>query len=65
MVRNLNLADFSELSPAERILLVEEIWDSIASTPGAVPVSDAQQRELDARLAAHEREPRGGVRTDW
>lgn len=44
------LAGILELDVAERILLVEEIWDSIAAEPAAVPLSDAQRSELDHRL---------------
>ena len=61
MVTSLRLAEVFELSPAERILLVEEIWDSLAATPDAVPVTDAQRRELDHRLAAQDRDPHGGA----
>ncbi len=31
------------LSVAERILLVEELWDSIAATPEGVSLTDAQK----------------------
>ena len=48
------------LSPAERILLVEEIWDRIATEPENVPVSPAQRAELDRRLADLERNPDAG-----
>jgi putative addiction module component (TIGR02574 family) len=44
------LADILELDVAERILLVEEIWDSIAMDAASVPVTDAQRAELDHRL---------------
>jgi putative addiction module component (TIGR02574 family) len=57
------LSELLELSPAERILLVEDLWDSIAATPESVPVTDAQRRELDARLARCERDPQAGC--DW
>jgi len=36
----------------ERILLVEDIWDSIAQCPEAIPVTDSQLIELDRRLEA-------------
>jgi putative addiction module component (TIGR02574 family) len=49
-----------QLSIAERILLVEEIWDSIAATPDEVPLTDAQRTELDRRLAAYEADPQAG-----
>jgi putative addiction module component (TIGR02574 family) len=63
MATNLNVADLLALSPAERILLVEDLWDSIAATPEAVPLTDAQRHELDARLAALARDPQAG--SEW
>ena len=42
------------LSVAERLVLVEELWDNIAAS---TPVSDAQRAELDRRLGDHEANP--------
>jgi len=42
------------LSVADRLILVEELWDSIAT---ATPLTDAQRAELDRRLADHEANP--------
>jgi putative addiction module component (TIGR02574 family) len=42
------------LSVEERLVLVEELWDSIAA---ATPLTDAQRAELDRRLADHEAHP--------
>ena len=42
------------LSVAERLVLLEELWDSIAA---ATPLTDAQRIELDHRLADHEANP--------
>jgi putative addiction module component (TIGR02574 family) len=39
-----------KLSIPDRILLVEEIWDSIAEENQAFELTDAQKRELDRRL---------------
>jgi len=39
------------LSVAERITLVQEIWDSIAATPEQVPLTEEQKKELDRRIA--------------
>jgi putative addiction module component (TIGR02574 family) len=50
------LADILELDVAERILLVEEIWDSIPTDTATVPVPDAQRAELDRRLTAEDAE---------
>lgn len=38
-----------KLSVAERIQLVEDLWDSIALTPDQLPVTEAQKAELDRR----------------
>ena len=42
-----------ELSVSVRILLAEEIWDSVASEEKMIPLTDAQKGELDARLARY------------
>lgn len=38
-----------ELSLSEKLQLVEDLWDDIASTPEAVPVHDWQKEELARR----------------
>jgi putative addiction module component (TIGR02574 family) len=58
------LSDILQMSVAERIQLVEDIWDSIASSPRAVPVTDAQKEELDRRLQAYAENPDEGVSWD-
>ncbi|MFH1111134.1 MAG: addiction module protein [Planctomycetota bacterium] len=60
MVSKLPFSDLLSLSVAERILLVETIWDSIADFPESVRLTDAQRRELDARLEAYHRDPTAG-----
>jgi len=49
--------EIERLSIAERVSLVEEIWDSIAASPERLPLTEAQRRELDRRLELHERQP--------
>lgn len=44
----------SKLPVDERIKLVEELWDSIASDQKALPLTDEQKAELDRRLDAYE-----------
>jgi putative addiction module component (TIGR02574 family) len=56
-------ADILRLSVAERILLVEDIWDSIAESPDEVRLTPAQSRDLDVRLDDYHRNPEGG--TPW
>jgi putative addiction module component (TIGR02574 family) len=41
--------DFTQLSPAERILLVQDIWDSLFREGCQVAISDEQKQELDSR----------------
>ena len=43
-----------KLSLDERIRLVEDLWDSIASDQNALPLTPEQQAELDRRLDAYE-----------
>jgi putative addiction module component (TIGR02574 family) len=57
------MKDVLALSVAERIQLVEDIWDTIAASGEAVPVSDALREELDRRVEDHRLHPDGG--TDW
>ncbi len=40
-----------ELTPSEKILLAEELWDSVASDEQLFPLTKDQKAELDARLA--------------
>jgi putative addiction module component (TIGR02574 family) len=58
------LSDILQMSVAERIQLVEDIWDSIVASPESIPVTDAQKEELDRRLQAHAGNPDGGVSWD-
>lgn len=44
----------SKLPVEERIKLVEELWDSIASDQKALPLTDEQKAELDRRLDVYE-----------
>jgi len=42
------------LSMAEKIELIDELWDSVIQDQNNVPITDAQRVELDKRLAAYE-----------
>jgi len=54
--------DYSQLSIAERIVLVEDIWDSIvAEGPASVSLSESQRQEIRRRLEAHDAEPGSAV----
>jgi len=53
-------ADILSLSIAERIQLVEDIWDTIIELPEEVPLTDEQKIELDRRLEAYHQNPDEG-----
>jgi putative addiction module component (TIGR02574 family) len=55
-----SLENIKKLSVAERILIVEDIWDSIFSSEDDFPISDEQKKELDLRLAAYYKNPNEG-----
>ncbi|MEA5553855.1 addiction module protein [Anabaena cylindrica UHCC 0172] len=52
--------DISELSIAERIQLAEDLWDSILEQQEELPLSQAQQQELDRRLENYKKNPTNG-----
>ena len=59
-MNQISIAEILKLPLAERIRLVELIWDSIAAVPEAVPISDELAVELDRRLAEFEADPEAG-----
>ena len=46
-----------DLSPSEKLQLVEDLWDDLAATPEVVPVHDWQKDELARRKANLLRNP--------
>ena len=61
MSTSFQLPDLSQISVAERIIVVEQIWDSIASEQKALPLTPAQEAELDRRLDSYRRSPTVGA----
>jgi len=52
--------NLQELTPSEKILLAEELWDSVASDEQLFPLTEDQKLELDARLASYSADPKAG-----
>jgi putative addiction module component (TIGR02574 family) len=52
--------DLSRLSVSERLALLEELWDSLASESAAAPMSPELAAELERRLADLTRNPDTG-----
>lgn len=50
-----------DLSPAEKLQLVEDLWDNLASTPEAAPVQEWHKEELTRRKAKLAQNPGSGV----
>ena len=59
-----DVAEILSLPTEERLRLVELIWESLASSPTAIPLSDAHCAVLDERLAEHDRNPDDVVSRD-
>ena len=58
-----NKIDIQDLSQSERILLAEQLWDSITDDQDTLEVTDAQKKILQQRLAAYQASPNEG--TSW
>jgi putative addiction module component (TIGR02574 family) len=66
LVASISKAELLKLDVAERLELIEELWDSIASDPqvvGQLPLTDDERRLLDARLQGHRASP--GAARPW
>ena len=53
--------DIPNLSIAERIELIGDLWDSMAEAPEAITLTEAQRAELDRRLDAYHKDPTAGA----
>lgn len=53
-----------DLSPSEKLQLVEDLWDDLAAEPESVPVHDWQIRELERRKANLANNPASGLAWD-
>ena len=51
------------LSRAEKLQLVENLWDEIAATPAPLPVLDWQKQELARRKAEYQQNP--AISNSW
>ena len=61
MSPTLQALGIDRLSVAERIALVQEIWDSIAAEAEQAPLTEAQGKEVDRRLAVHRAKPQAAI----
>jgi len=55
-----SIPQISSLSPAEKLALIGELWDDVASHADEIPVHDWQRAELDRRLKDYKQNPTDG-----
>jgi putative addiction module component (TIGR02574 family) len=60
----MNSVSIFDLSPSEKLQLVEDLWDDLAAVPDSVPVHDWQKQELARRKANLLKNPESGLRWD-
>lgn len=53
-----------DLSPTEKLQLVEDLWDDLAAAPSEVPIYDWQKEELARRKANLMSQPAAGASWD-
>jgi putative addiction module component (TIGR02574 family) len=53
-----------DLSPSEKLQLVEDLWDDLAATPEVVPLHQWQKDELARRKANLMKNPASGLSWD-
>lgn len=55
-----NAVSVFDLSPPEKLQLVEDLWDDLAATPPEVPIHEWQKEELARRKANLMSKPASG-----
>ena len=61
---NIDNISIFDLSPPEKLQLVEDLWDDLASLPSSVPVHEWQKKELARRKANLMSKPASGITWD-
>lgn len=59
--RAMNTDSLFDLTPPEKLQLVEDLWDDLAAKPDDVPVHEWQKEELARRKANLMRQPASGI----
>jgi putative addiction module component (TIGR02574 family) len=60
----LNGVSVFDLTPSEKLQLVEDLWDDLAAAPESVPIHDWQKEELARRKANLLSQPGSGLSWD-
>ena len=59
----MQVSEILQLSVAERIQIVEDIWDSISESSEELALSEREKLELDKRLESYAENPNEGI--EW
>ncbi len=59
----MQVSEILQLSVAERVQIVEDIWDSIGKNPADLPLSESEKLELDKRIESYRQNPNEGI--EW
>ncbi len=61
MAETNNFSSVFDLSPTEKLQLVEDLWDDLAASPDTIPIHDWQKQELARRKTNLKNNPGSGV----
>ena len=61
---NTNDISIFDLSPPEKLQLVEDLWDDLAASPSDIPIHEWQKEELARRKANLMSKPASGLSWD-
>jgi putative addiction module component (TIGR02574 family) len=56
-----DMESIKHLSVAERVRLVQDIWETLQPTAEELPLTDEQRDVIDRRLEEHRRDPPSAV----
>lgn len=59
-MKKIDISKIFELTISQRILLAQEIWDSVIKNPESIPLTEKQKKELDKRITAYIKNPDQG-----
>lgn len=57
----MDVTSIFDLSPSEKLQLVEDLWDDLAASPSDVPLYDWQKKELEQRKLRLMSNPESGI----
>jgi putative addiction module component (TIGR02574 family) len=59
----IDMDSIKQLSVAERVRLVQDIWETLQPTAEELPLTEEQRQLIDRRLEEHRRDP--GTAIPW